>query len=72
MIIFDEYQKKEIIDLKTRVTPNVLSDRNSRKRLRKDPVVIAPISNHSKINLEKDGAANEEPGTFFYMKIFKR
>jgi hypothetical protein len=72
VIIFDEYQKKETVDLKTRVTLNVLSDRNSRERSRKDSVIIILTSNHSKINLEKDRAANVEPGTFLYVEIFKR
>jgi hypothetical protein len=72
VIIFDEYQKKEIINLKIRVTLNVLSDRNSRERSRKDPVAIAPTSNHNKINLKEDGVVNEKSETFFYVKIFKR
>jgi hypothetical protein len=72
VIIFDEYQKKEIVNLKTRITPNVLSDRNLRERSRKDSVAATLTPNHNKINLEKDCAANEEPGTFFYVKIFKR
>jgi hypothetical protein len=72
VIIFDEYQKKKTVNLKTRVTSNVLPDRNLRERLRKDPVIIAPTLNHSKIDLEKNGAANEKPETFLYIKIFKR
>jgi hypothetical protein len=72
VVIFDEYQKREIVDLKTRVTLNVLPDRNSRGRSRKDPVTVTPTLNHSKINLEKDRAANVEPGTFLYMEILKR
>jgi hypothetical protein len=72
VIIFDEYQKRETVDLKTRVTPNVLSDRNSRERPRKDPVVVAPTPNHSKVNLEKDRAADVKPGTFLYVEILKR
>jgi hypothetical protein len=72
VVIFDEYQKKEIINLKTRVTLNVLPDRNPRRRPRKDPVVTALILNHSKVNLEKDSAANEKPGTFLYIEIPKR
>jgi hypothetical protein len=72
VIIFDEYQKKETVNLKTRVTSNVFSGRNLREKLRKNPVAIVLTSNHSKVDLEKDGAANEEPGTFFYIEIFKR
>jgi hypothetical protein len=72
VIIFDEYQKRETVDLKTRVTSNVLLDRNPRERLRKNLVIIAPTPNHSKINLEEDGAVNEEPETFLYVEIFKR
>jgi hypothetical protein len=72
VIIFDEYQKREIINLKTRVTSNVLSDRNPRKRLRKDPIAVTPTPNHNKINLEKDYADNEKLRTFLYIKIFKR
>jgi hypothetical protein len=72
VIIFDEYQKKETVNLKTRVTLNVLSDRNSRKKPRKDFIAVTPTPNHNKINLEKDRAVNVEPGTFFYMKILKR
>jgi hypothetical protein len=72
VIIFDEYQKKKTVNLKIRVTLNVLLDRNPRKKLRKDPVVIAPTPNYNKVNLKKDGAANEELKIFFYMKIFKR
>jgi hypothetical protein len=72
VIIFDEYQKREIIDLKTRITLNVLPDRNSRERLRKDPVTATPTLNHNKINLEKDCAVNEKLKTFLYIKIFKR
>jgi hypothetical protein len=64
VIIFDEYQKRETVDLKTRVTLNVFSDRNPRKRSQKDPIAVAPTPNHNKINLEKDYAAN--------VKIFKR
>jgi hypothetical protein len=72
VIIFDEYQKRETVNLKTRVTPNVLSDRNPRERLRKDLIAVTPTSNHSKINLEKDRAANVEPEIFLYVEIFKR
>jgi hypothetical protein len=72
VIIFDEYQKKETVDLKTRVTSNVLSDRNSRGRSRKDFITAVLTPNHNKINLEKDRAADVEPGTFLYMEIFKR
>jgi hypothetical protein len=72
VIIFDEYQKRKTVNLKTRVTLNVLSDRNPRKRLRKDLVATVPTPNHNKINLKKDGAANEELKTFLYIKIFKR
>jgi hypothetical protein len=72
MVIFDEYQKKEIINLKTRVTLNVLLDRNSRERLRKDLIAVTPTPNHNKINLEEDRAANVEPETFLYVEIFKR
>jgi hypothetical protein len=72
VIIFDEYQKGEIINLKTRVTSNVLSDRNPREKSRKNPITVIPTPNHNKINLEKDRAADVEPGTFLYMEIFKR
>jgi hypothetical protein len=72
VIIFDEYQKREIVNLKTRVTPNVLPDRNSRKRLRKDFIVATPTPNHNKVDLEKDRANNEELRTFLYMEISKR
>jgi hypothetical protein len=72
MIIFDEYQKGETVNLKTRVTSNVLSDRNLRGRPRKDFIAVAPTPNHNKINLEKDRAANVEPETFLYVKILKR
>jgi hypothetical protein len=72
VIIFDEYQKRETVDLKTRVTSNVLSDRNPRERPRKDPVVIIPTSNHKKINLKENRTDNEESETFLYMEIFKR
>jgi hypothetical protein len=71
VIIFDEYQKRETVNLKTRVTSNVLSDRNSRGRSRKDPVTVTLTPNHSKINLKEDRAANVEPGTFFYVEILK-
>jgi hypothetical protein len=72
VIIFDEYQKRETVNLKTRITLNVFLDRNPRKRLRKDPVVVIPTPNHGKINLKEDCAVNEEPKTFLYMEIFKR
>jgi hypothetical protein len=72
VIIFDEYQKEETVNLKTRVTSNVLPNRNPRERSRKDPVAIAPTPNHSKVNLKKDSAVNEELRTFLYMEIFKR
>jgi hypothetical protein len=72
VIIFDEYQKKETINLKTRVTPNVLSDRNPRKILRKNFITVTPTPNHNKIDLKKDRAINEKPKTFFYVKVFKR
>jgi hypothetical protein len=72
VIIFDEYQKRETVNLKTRVTLNVLSDRNPRKRSRKDPITVTPTPNHNKIDLKKDRANNEELRTFLYMKILKR
>jgi hypothetical protein len=72
VIIFDEYQKRETINLKTRVTLNVLLDRNPRGRPRKDLIAVTPTLNHSKVNLEKDRAADVEPGTFLYMEIPKR
>jgi hypothetical protein len=72
VVIFDEYQKKEIINLKTRVTLNVLLNRNPRKRSRKDLVATVSTPNHNKINLKKDNAANEELRTFLYIEIFKR
>jgi hypothetical protein len=72
VVIFDEYQKGETVDLKTRVTLNVLSDRNPRGRPRKDLIAVAPTPNHSKINLKKDRAVNVEPETFLYMEILKR
>jgi hypothetical protein len=72
VVIFDEYQKRETVNLKTRVTLNVLSDRNPRERSRKDLIAVIPTPNHNKINLKKDRAANVEPGTFFYMEILKR
>jgi hypothetical protein len=72
VIIFDEYQKRETVNLKTRVTSNVLSDRNPRGRPRKDSVIVTPTPNHSKINLKKDRAADVEPGTFLYVEILKR
>jgi hypothetical protein len=72
VIIFDEYQKRETVNLKTRVTPNVLSDRNSRERPRKNPVTVIPTPIHNKVNLEEDRADNEEPETFLYVEIFKR
>jgi hypothetical protein len=72
VIIFDEYQKREIIDLKTRVTSNVLPNRNPRERPRKDLVTVTPTPNHKKINLKEDRTDNEEPGIFLYMEIFKR
>jgi hypothetical protein len=72
VVIFDEYQKREIVNLKTRVTLNVLPDQNPRKRPRKDPVVIIPTLNHNKVNLGEDNAVNEKLGTFLYIEIFKR
>jgi hypothetical protein len=72
VVIFDEYQKRGTVNLKTRVTLNVLPDRNPRKRLRKDPVATTPTLNHNKVNLGKDSAANEEPETFLYIEILKR
>jgi hypothetical protein len=72
VIIFNEYQKEKTVDLKTRVTSNVLSDRNSRERSRKDPVTVTPTPNHKKINLKEDRTDNEEPKTFLYVEIFKR
>jgi hypothetical protein len=72
VIIFDEYQKRETVNLKTHITSNVFLDRNPRKKLRKDPVTVISTLNHSKINLEKDCTVNEELRTFLYMEIFKR
>jgi hypothetical protein len=72
VIIFDEYQKEETVNLKTRVTSNVLSDRNSRGRSRKDLIAVTPTPNHNKINLKEDRAANVKPETFLYVKILKR
>jgi hypothetical protein len=72
VIIFDEYQKRRTVNLKTRVTSNVLLNRNPRKRLRKNPITVTPTPNYNKVNLEKDRADNEEPGTFLCMEIFKR
>jgi hypothetical protein len=72
VIIFDEYQKRETIDLKTRVTLNVLSDRNLRGRSRKDFIIVILTPNHSKINLKEDRAVNVKLKTFLYMEILKR
>jgi hypothetical protein len=72
VIIFDEYQKRETVNLKTRVTSNVLPDRNSRERSQKDPITVISTPNHSKINLEEDRAANVELKTFLYIEILKR
>jgi hypothetical protein len=72
VVIFNEYQKGETINLRTRVTPNVFPDRNPRERSRKDLIAAAPTPNHNKINLKEDRAADVELRTFLYMEILKR
>jgi hypothetical protein len=72
VVIFNEYQKRETVNLKTRITLNVLPDRNLRKKPRKDLIVVTLTPNHNKVNLEKDYAVNKKLGTFLYIKILKR
>ena len=64
VVVFDEFQKGGPVDLRIRTTPNTLSDRQPRGRLRKNPAADAPMPNRSETDIEGQTTddANRKPG----------